>query len=92
MSRLVTSLLLLPLSLQNPSTPEERARMDAQNAELRLILTNAPKLPLEPRPIAAQLRPRDEDDHEVHEDVFPQTKVPSRSSWHILRELRGLLS
>lgn len=59
MSRLVIALLLLPFSLQNPSTPEERARMDAQNAELRTLLASAPKLPLEPRPIAAQLRPHE---------------------------------
>ena len=59
MSRLVIALLLLPFFLQNPSTPEERAGMDAQNAELRTILASAPKLPLEPRPIAAQLRPQE---------------------------------
>jgi len=59
MGRLVIALWLLPFSLQNPGTPEERARMDAQNAELRTILANAPKLPLEPHPIAAQLRPHE---------------------------------
>ncbi len=33
--------------------------MDAQNAELRTMLAGAPKLPLAPRPIAAQLRPEE---------------------------------
>lgn len=59
MSRVLIALLLLPFPLQNPGTPEERAQMDAQNAELRAILAKAPKLPLEPRPIAPQLRPHE---------------------------------
>ena len=54
MSRVLIAVLLLPLSFQNPGTPEERARMDAQNAELRAILAKAPQLPLAPRPIAVQ--------------------------------------
>jgi hypothetical protein len=53
--RWLALLLLAPL-LQNPNTmtPEERARMDAQNTALRAMLQTAPKLPLQPRPITAQ--------------------------------------
>lgn len=59
MSRIFLALLLLPFSLQNPTTPEERAQMDAQNAELRAILTKAPKFPLESHPIAVQPQPQE---------------------------------
>ena len=53
--RWLALLLLAPL-LQNPNnmTPEERARMDAQNAALRETLQTAPKLPLQPGPITAK--------------------------------------
>jgi len=52
--RFVLSLALLPALLQNPNslTPEERAKMDAQNAGLRELLAHAPKLPLEPTAVA----------------------------------------
>jgi len=55
-NRFLLSLLLLPLGFQNPNTmpPEERARMDAQNTELRALLAAGPKLPLQPSPIAVQ--------------------------------------
>src|SRR5262245_10453381 len=55
-TRFLLALLLLPLGLQNPAStpPEEQARMDAQNAALRAMLKDAPKLPLEPAPLAIQ--------------------------------------
>jgi DNA-binding beta-propeller fold protein YncE len=48
--------LLVPLVLQNPNsvTPEERARMDAQNGALREMLQAAPRLPLKPSPLRVQ--------------------------------------
>lgn len=54
--RSFASLLMLPLLLQNPNslTPDERARMDAQNAELRAMLTTAPRLPMERTPLSVQ--------------------------------------
>jgi DNA-binding beta-propeller fold protein YncE len=54
--KLLAAALLLPLVLQNPNslTPEERARMDAQNAELRALLQGGTKLPLAPSPMAVQ--------------------------------------
>jgi hypothetical protein len=55
MTRLLWLLLLLPpLGLQNlnNASPEERARIEAQNTALRSALQSAPKLPFEPRPIA----------------------------------------
>lgn len=53
LSRLMLCLLLAPAWLQNPDslTPDERARMDAQNTALRAMLQAAQKLPLEPAPI-----------------------------------------
>ena len=59
MTRLTLLLLLLPMGLQNPNsaTPEERAKMDAQNAELRAALQSAPKLPFEQRAIAISAPP-----------------------------------
>jgi NHL repeat len=59
MTRLTLLLLLLPMGLQNPNsaTPEERAKMDAQNAELRAALQSAPKLPFEQRAIAITAPP-----------------------------------
>jgi hypothetical protein len=47
--RFFVALLLVPFAFQSPNstTPEERAKMDAQNAELRAILQEAPKLPFE---------------------------------------------
>jgi len=55
-SRLVAILLLAPLGLQNPNTltPDERARMEAQNAALIEIMRTAPRLPLTPSPIPVQ--------------------------------------
>ncbi len=52
-SRFLLCLLLVPFWPQDPNslTPDERARLDAQNAELRAMLQAAPKLPLEPTPI-----------------------------------------
>lgn len=60
MSRLLAT-LLLPLVLQNPNsmTPDERARMDAQNAQLRALLQSATKLPLQPAPITVQAPSQD---------------------------------
>ena len=54
MIRSLVGLLLLPFLLQNPKSmpPEERAKMEAQNTALRAILEAAPKLPMEPNPIA----------------------------------------
>ncbi len=54
--RLVVSAVLLPLSLQNPSTvpPEERARMDAQNVALVAMLTDVPALPARRAPVTVQ--------------------------------------
>ena len=54
-------LLLAPLFLQNPNslTPEERAKMDAQNAELRASLGRATRLSFVQSPLAIQ-RPSDE--------------------------------
>jgi DNA-binding beta-propeller fold protein YncE len=55
---LIRLLLILlaaaPLAAQNPNslTPEERARMEAQNAALKTMLQGAPKLPMTPAPIA----------------------------------------
>jgi hypothetical protein len=48
--------LVLPLVLQNPNslTPEERTRMETQNAELRTLLQNGTRLPLAASPIAVQ--------------------------------------
>jgi len=49
----VVALALAPLWFQNPAglSPEERARMDAQNAALREIVKQAPKLPLQSGPL-----------------------------------------
>ena len=54
--RVFAAALVLPLVLQNPSslTPEERTRMEAQNAELRTLLQNGTKLPFDAAPIAVQ--------------------------------------
>lgn len=55
-TRVFPYLLLVPFWLQNPNTmtPDERAKMDAQNAELRALLQEAPKLTLEPGAIPVQ--------------------------------------
>jgi hypothetical protein len=45
------SLLLMPLALQNPSTPDERAAMDAHNAELRKLLQSTVPLAMDAGPI-----------------------------------------
>ncbi|HYU78034.1 MAG TPA: peptidyl-alpha-hydroxyglycine alpha-amidating lyase family protein [Vicinamibacterales bacterium] len=49
----MTYLLFVPLSFQNPGSmpPDERAKMEAQNVNLRALLQSAPKLPLDPAPI-----------------------------------------
>ena len=55
LSRVLIALLLVaPLAAQNPNslTPEERARMEAQNAALAEMMPSAPRLPLAPAPIA----------------------------------------
>jgi hypothetical protein len=59
-SRFVALLLVAPL-LQNPNsmTPEERAKMEAQNAELQAMLLRAPKLPLERSALKVQPQPAD---------------------------------
>lgn len=53
-SRFWLALLLVPLSFQdlNRMTPEERAKLEAQNAALRALLQAAPKLPLEASALA----------------------------------------
>lgn len=45
----IVALAMAPLGFQDPAglSPEERARMDAQNAALREIVKQAPKLPLQ---------------------------------------------
>lgn len=43
--------MLAHTGAQNPSTPEEKVQMEGQNAALRTLLANGPKLPLEPTPI-----------------------------------------
>lgn len=52
--RLLVLALLVPAAVQNPGslTPEERARMEAQNTALRSIVAGAPKLPMAAVPIA----------------------------------------
>jgi hypothetical protein len=59
-SRIFSVLLLAPL-LQNPNSlpPEERAKMEAQNAELRVMLQSAPKLPLQATPFTMQAPPHE---------------------------------
>lgn len=50
----LTLLLLVPLWLQDPATtsPEEKARLEAQNAALRSMLQSAPTLSVQHTPIA----------------------------------------
>lgn len=59
--RLLACLLLVPLGLQNPNrtTPEEQARIDAQNTALRAMLRDLPALPLHqaPVPVVAPQQP-----------------------------------
>lgn len=52
----LVSLLLFALWFQNPNniSPEERARLEAQNTALREMLKNAEKLPLQPNPLQLQ--------------------------------------
>jgi len=47
--RFFLCLLIVPFGFQNPNstTPEQRAKIEAQNAELRTLLQAAPKLPME---------------------------------------------
>jgi len=53
-TRFLALVLLLPAVLQNPDslTPDERARLEAQNTALRAIVAGAPKLPMDAAPIA----------------------------------------
>ena len=53
-TRCCVALLLLPFVVQNPKNmpPEERAKMEAQNTALGEMLQRAPKLPMDPSPIA----------------------------------------
>jgi hypothetical protein len=53
--------LLLAFAAQNPNTmpPEERAKMDAQNATLRSLLASATKLPLTQSPLAVKAPQQD---------------------------------
>jgi DNA-binding beta-propeller fold protein YncE len=50
------AVLAVAFALQNPKsmTPEERARMDAQNTELRAMLQSAQELPFTPVPLTVQ--------------------------------------
>jgi streptogramin lyase len=54
--RLVLSAFLLPLALQNPNSmsPEERARMDAQNTALVAMLEQMPALPMGREPVIVE--------------------------------------
>ena len=54
MNDILVALLLLLFGLQNPNSmsPDERAQMEKQNADLRAVLAGAPKLPMEPAPIS----------------------------------------
>lgn len=60
-SRLLVSALLLPFSLQNPNTmpPDERARMEAQNAALVTMLKDVRTLQMERVPITVQAPQQD---------------------------------
>ena len=53
---LLIALAVAPLAAQNPNalTPDERARMEAQNAELKTLLHNGRKLPMTAAPIAVR--------------------------------------
>lgn len=53
MSRLIVMLVVVPVLLQNRDTmaPEERARMDAQNAALKELITGGERLRLKPAPV-----------------------------------------
>lgn len=54
-ARLLLAFLLLPWTWQNPNTsPEEQARMDAQNAALRAMLRDTPALPFSQAPLTVQ--------------------------------------
>ena len=61
LSRLCLALLLIPGLLQNRSTmtPEEQARMDAQNEALKVMVAKAAKLPMtaEPIPVVKPAQP-----------------------------------
>jgi DNA-binding beta-propeller fold protein YncE len=54
--RLVLAALIVPFSLQNQKSmsPEERARMEAQNTALVAMLKDVPTLPMERVPVIAQ--------------------------------------
>ena len=60
-TQLLVHLLWLPFLFQNANqmSPEERAKLEAQNAELQTILKAAKKLPLEAAGIRSPLRSRD---------------------------------
>jgi hypothetical protein len=55
-TRILSSFALV-IALQNPNAipPEERARMDAQNEQLREALQRAPKLPFKQTPLQVQV-------------------------------------
>src|SRR3954462_5300617 len=53
--QLAVYLLLFTFYFQNPNnTPEARAKVDAQNAELKALLQVTPKLPLDRSPLQLQ--------------------------------------
>ena len=54
--RFCAAFLLLPVLLQNPNTttPEEQARIDAQNTALRAMLQTASQLPMQQVPLTVQ--------------------------------------
>jgi len=57
--RLVIALVLISGTVyaQTAQTPAEQARMDEQNARLRVLVQHAPRLPFEPRPLTIQAPP-----------------------------------
>jgi DNA-binding beta-propeller fold protein YncE len=59
--RLFLVALIVPVSLQNQKSmsPEERARMDAQNAALVAMLKDAPALPMDRAPVTVQTPSQD---------------------------------
>jgi len=58
---LLIVLAVVPLAAQNPNslTPDERARMEAQNAALKTLLQNGRKLPMTAAPIAVRAPSQD---------------------------------
>ncbi|HUE84520.1 MAG TPA: peptidyl-alpha-hydroxyglycine alpha-amidating lyase family protein [Vicinamibacterales bacterium] len=60
-SRLAAVALVIPFALQNPNTmpPDERARMEAQNAALVEMVKGAAKLPMDQAPLSIQAPQRE---------------------------------